>query len=435
MPVARRAGCVAAVIAMALLRPVDTAAAGDAWSLTTPMPTPRWFHAAGVGSDQGVYAYGGYVRTPTKRRAYGVGEHAMVEFEPATGQWTLKPPPPEFLQRAERRATGPPGNAAPVYEEFEGARPLSHELYAGDQAPLGLIHWFSIAGAGAVFFDPATNAWHQKPSPGLVAIKRGWTMEDFRKGVPKDRLEGTWPGYSRIFASAATSADGKVYVIGGTGRRSGDEHVRDEIELLAAVDVYDSVANRWYAIPPMREARQLHAAAVARDGRLYVFGGVASLGLLKRDPDESEASWERRNELDIKAADSSLASVEIYDPKTESWSKGAPTPTPRQAMGAALGADGRIYVVGGTKSYSDPDPLDTVEIYDPASDTWEKGPPLLYPRRGHAVVATPDGKIYAIGGWVWSRRLRLPLSDTRRFEEDGKDLRATVEVLDTKAGD
>jgi hypothetical protein len=98
-------------------------------------------------------------------------------------------------------------------------------------------------------------------------------------------------------------------------------------------------------------------------------------------------------------------------------------------MGADVGADGRIYVVGGAPSYMHPRPMDVVEIYDPETNTWETGPSLVHPRRSHAVVATPDGKIHAIGGWVGPRpmglleKLRAPKVDRR--------LGATVEVLDT----
>ena len=42
--------------------------------------------------------------------------------------------------------------------------------------------------------------------------------------------------------------------------------------------------------------------------------------------------------------------------------------------------------------------LRTVEIYDPATDTWTSGPPLPLPRTGLAAAVGPDGRIYAIGG-------------------------------------
>ena len=39
---------------------------------------------------------------------------------------------------------------------------------------------------------------------------------------------------------------------------------------------------------------------------------------------------------------------------------------------------GKIYVVGGWASNADSTPLNTMEIYDIASDTWTAGPPTLF---------------------------------------------------------
>jgi hypothetical protein len=38
-----------------------------------------------------------------------------------------------------------------------------------------------------------------------------------------------------------------------------------------------------------------------------------------------------------------------------------------------------------------------VEIYDPTTDKWSPGPPLLYPRSDFAAY-TVNGYIYALGG-------------------------------------
>ena len=46
---------------------------------------------------------------------------------------------------------------------------------------------------------------------------------------------------------------------------------------------------------------------------------------------------------------------------------------------AAVAFDGRIWTVGGCESWN---PLNSLEIYDPSSDTWSIGPALNTPRRG-----------------------------------------------------
>ena len=120
----------------------------------------------------------------------------------------------------------------------------------------------------------------------------------------------------------------------------------------------------------MPTARTLLAAATGPDGRIYAFGG------------------------------SSGDTAEAYDPIADTWSTVAPMPTPRSLLSAATGSDGRIYVLGGSAvpvPFPDP-PFNTVEAYDPLTDTWAAAAPMPTPRRGMAAVAAPDGLIWAIGG-------------------------------------
>lgn len=404
-----------------------TAAFASEWREVAPMPEPRWFHTAGVGSDGKIYVYGGYVRTARSLREYGLGEWSLVIYDPATHGWTRGPRVMPYRLRRRRRVS-----AGTIYrkdvswkeDEIEGR--VENEVFSGEADPLGLIHWFENTGLGAVVFDPSKSEWTQMPSPMVLADKPDWTLEDLRKGISKTRYEGTFPANARTVATTATSADGKIYVIGGTALQS-KEAV--EIELLAGVDVYDAAANTWKSIASMREARQLHAAAFGPDGKLYVFGGYAGTGGYQSHP--NDPGDQAKAEVARRAAQTSLASVERYDPSTNTWMERAPMPRPRQQAGAALAADGRIYVVGGTYSYMSPLPVDDVDIYDPRTDRWSRGPSLRHPRRSHAVVATADGRIYAIGGHVIRSGLSAWLPGSP-VEENGQDLRATVEVLETK---
>ncbi len=80
------------------------------------------------------------------------------------------------------------------------------------------------------------------------------------------------------------------------------------------------------------------------------------------------------------------------------WTQPTVMPTPRAGFGAAVGPDGRIYVVGGQFHPDYYDTVSPVDIYDPAKNIWTKGTPLPTSRVGLSVVAGPDGLIYAIGG-------------------------------------
>ena len=80
-----------------------------------------------------------------------------------------------------------------------------------------------------------------------------------------------------------------------------------------------------------------------------------------------------------------------------SWKRLADAPSQRTEVTAAAGRDGRIVVVGGYRA--DGGTLSTVEIYDPATDRWERGPDLPLPVN-HAMAAAVDGTVHVFGGYL-----------------------------------
>ena len=112
-------------------------------------------------------------------------------------------------------------------------------------------------------------------------------------------------------------------------------------------------------------------ATVPWGGKVYVFGGYN----------------------DITAAVS--GAVQIYDPATDSWSMGAPMPTPRS--NGLAGVCGRnIFVIGGIpNNFSN---LAVNEAYNPSTDTWDTAPPMPVPGSEFAVSGVAAfGDIHAIG--------------------------------------
>jgi WD40 repeat protein len=93
----------------------------------------------------------------------------------------------------------------------------------------------------------------------------------------------------------------------------------------------------------------------------------------------------------------SLNTVEAYDPTTNTWATVANMPTARVYLTAATGPDGRIYAIGGYQE-SDGKRLDTVEAYDTKTKTWSTVASLPTARNALAAATGPDGRIYAIGG-------------------------------------
>lgn len=91
---------------------------------------------------------------------------------------------------------------------------------------------------------------------------------------------------------------------------------------------------------------------------------------------------------------SALNTVEVYNPTTNSWSTAAPMPTARGDL-AAVAVNGLIYAIGGSNASTTN--LNTVEVYNPTSNSWSTAASMPTARSALAAVAV-NGLIYAIGG-------------------------------------
>jgi len=176
------------------------------------------------------------------------------------------------------------------------------------------------------------------------------------------------------------TANGKLYVFCG---------LAPVWKPKALVMEYDPATNAWAAKKPMALPSH-HVAFATLNDKIYAFGGFKppATGAPAWDPIDN--AWE-------------------YDPSADTWKALAPMPTKRGAAGAAV-VNGKIYVTGGATSLTGVtengihparphNVLATVEEYDPATDTWRTRRSMLVARNHHAVAAVGD-KVYAIGGRV-----------------------------------
>jgi N-acetylneuraminic acid mutarotase len=88
-----------------------------------------------------------------------------------------------------------------------------------------------------------------------------------------------------------------------------------------------------------------------------------------------------------------VATLEVYDPETDTWTTKTPMGQARGAGGSAV-IDGKLYVVGGRIPGID---VATLEMYDPATNTWTTKTPMPTPRRWPGVEAI-GGLLYVAGG-------------------------------------
>ncbi|MDH5546321.1 MAG: hypothetical protein OEZ43_12070 [Gammaproteobacteria bacterium] len=131
-------------------------------------------------------------------------------------------------------------------------------------------------------------------------------------------------------------------------------------------------SGNWEVLPVMAEARS-HSPVIPYEGRLYIFGGGGP---------------------EFK----SLDSVVCLDPQKGKWQNLRHMPTKRSGT-AGFGIADNMYVVGG--GFKKPDGnfqfLPTTEIYDPRSDEWSRGPDMHQPH-DYPAASLLDGSIYILGG-------------------------------------
>ena len=109
-------------------------------------------------------------------------------------------------------------------------------------------------------------------------------------------------------------------------------------------------------------------------------------------------------------------------------------PTPRNTVTCAV--DGKIYAIDGIAFHQKQWRLDIVEVYDPATDTWEKAKSMNHVRSG-AAISVVDGKIYAMGGTGWPQIPFHPgpfLSSVEVFNPKTNQWRDIAEMSEPKSG-
>jgi N-acetylneuraminic acid mutarotase len=153
--------------------------------------------------------------------------------------------------------------------------------------------------------------------------------------------------------------NGILYAVGGEnlGTHNG----------LNVVEAYNPTTNTWATMAPMPTGRQSFGM-VANNGILYAVGGMTTSGTI-------------------------LSSVEAYDPLTNTWTTKASMPTARKDL--TLGeVNGILYAVGGDDGVSS---LSTVEAYDPSTNVWTTKAPMLTALNEMGVDAV-NGVLYVVGG-------------------------------------
>ena len=90
-----------------------------------------------------------------------------------------------------------------------------------------------------------------------------------------------------------------------------------------------------------------------------------------------------------------LATAEVYDPVANAWSPVGSMRSARYLAGAALLSDGRVLVAGGSDGNG---PHSSAEIFNPSTGTWSAASSMAVPRYAGGMAVLPGGRVLVAGG-------------------------------------
>ncbi|MDR0842572.1 MAG: hypothetical protein LBP68_04030 [Acidobacteriota bacterium] len=283
---------------------------------------------------------------------------------------------------------------------------------------------FTATGDMASTRDGATSALL---SSGTVLLVGGYNGNYLRTMEQYDPVAGTFSPLatlltvSRQHPSVTQLANGYVLIAGGFNG-----------SFLGSVDIYDPGQKLLAATDDMEEARVGHGAVRLQNGKVLIAGGcrnsnasemvcdkyLTSAELYDPDTDtftltgamttarkdatvtllpDSRVLFVGGTSLDVgTGAVITLASAEIYDPKTGVFTAIGNMGTARVQHTASLLPDGRVLIAGGESDSGQL--LASAEIYNPTSETFSPAASMSVPRTLHAAAVLDGGKVLLVGG-------------------------------------
>ena len=211
--------------------------------------------------------------------------------------------------------------------------------------------------------------------------------------TPIPRAEGDMTQAVLYNHTATLLEDGRVLVTGGqTSRRSSQFSLPPAV---ASAEIYDPSTGRWSATRPMFDPRRHHGAVLLEDGMVLVSGGLT----------EEFTTYVENAEVDYVFP---IASAEVYDPSTETWSRVSDMPEETvdfvgtqnnlPAILLDMLENGEVLAAGGLGP--------SAALYNASSGTWDSASEVTSDdyrtRDWHTSALLGDGKVLYIGGWTGS---------------------------------
>ncbi|RKG54892.1 kelch-like protein [Corallococcus sp. AB011P] len=292
--------------------------------------------------------------------------------------------PRPLLFRPEIVSTSPAAASVPVLP----AMTFRVTARDGQNSPLTFT-W--TAGAGTLgtpihtsttsevpWTSPSCLAWGQQPLI-TVSVRNGlglttstqFALTGLAECGPMGWSSTAHMAFARLKHTATVLQDGRVLVAGGFNNSTPTK------DALASAEIYDPVTGTWQPTGGMVVPRTQHTATLLPDGRVLVTGG----------------------QLVANSTTNSLASAELYDPETGTWTVAASMGAARDYHYALLLETGRVLVLGGEQWLGgNRTKLASAELYDVATNKWLPTGSLTIPRYFAAASLLPSGQVLVSGG-------------------------------------
>lgn len=194
------------------------------------------------------------------------------------------------------------------------------------------------------------------------------TLEIYRWKLNTFIPDSALPGMSSLRANetATLLLNGKVLIAGGAV---------DDSTWTNTTDIYDPATKTITPGPDMSDQREGAIAALLPNGLVLIAGGRNSAG--------------------------TLVSTDLYHPRKNTITPGPAMNVARYDCAIATLPNGRLMIIGGFGAVTQSQPLDSTEIYDPATNTFaaaSKTPTMNDARGGARATNLPSGLVLVTGG-------------------------------------
>jgi galactose oxidase-like protein len=237
----------------------------------------------------------------------------------------------------------------------------SHNTGLSATAPLTIVS----VGFAAVDDMPVPRSGHTATllADGKVLVAGGTTDKSHSADLFDPTASSFVPTtgamiYTRTGHCAALLRTGRVLIAGGEDSNG---------TLFKTAEVFDPATGTFTATGDLNQFRAGATATPLANGKVLIAGGQDNDGAL-------------------------VSSAELYDPSTGTFSLTGNMQTARAQHTATLLSDGKVLLIGSTN------PAGSAEIFDPASGHFSATGSLVQARAHHTATLLPGGKVLVLGG-------------------------------------